>query len=187
MNEPAEVIDYKGLKILIYQDENPVDPREWDNFGTMIAFHPRYDIGDKHDLTKESLLKLVKQTEVVSLPLYLLDHSGLRISTGKFVSDSAGWDTSLIGFIYATKERILDEFDGDVERAQATLQAEVELYDDYLTGNVYGYTVMDGDHMVDSIWGYYGDPKDSGLIDEAKSAIDDYLTKKQKYEEITNA
>ena len=35
--------------IEVHQDESPESPRSWDNLGTMICFHRRYDLGDKHD------------------------------------------------------------------------------------------------------------------------------------------
>jgi hypothetical protein len=38
------------------------------------------------------------------------------------------------------------------------LIGEVKTYDDYLTGNVYGYKVIDEQgNEEDSCWGYYGE------------------------------
>ena len=31
----------------IFVDEDPTSPREWDNLGTIIAYHPDYILGDK--------------------------------------------------------------------------------------------------------------------------------------------
>ena len=45
-----EKVDYKGYIIEIEQDENPESPREWDNLTTMICFHKKYNLGDKHDI-----------------------------------------------------------------------------------------------------------------------------------------
>ena len=41
-----EQIDYKRLKINIYADDNPENPREWDNVGTIVCWHNRYNLGD---------------------------------------------------------------------------------------------------------------------------------------------
>ena len=36
--------------LFIHPDENPLNPRkDWDNFGKMICWHRRYDLGDDHD------------------------------------------------------------------------------------------------------------------------------------------
>ena len=37
-----------GLTLRVIPDEYADSPREWDNLGTMICFHGRYDLGDKH-------------------------------------------------------------------------------------------------------------------------------------------
>jgi hypothetical protein len=60
------------------------------------------------------------------------------------------------------------------------------VYDDYLTGNVYGYRITDADgEDKDSCYGYYGSPEESGCIDEAKSTIDWYVKKDQEeYEKL---
>ena len=46
-------IEYRlsnGTVLRVYPDENVFEsPREWDNFGTMICFHKKYNLGDKHD------------------------------------------------------------------------------------------------------------------------------------------
>ena len=47
-------IKYKGYTIRIEQDKHPVHPRrDCDPYGTMVCFHRRYDLGDKHDYRHE--------------------------------------------------------------------------------------------------------------------------------------
>lgn len=96
----------------------------------------------------------VVETDGVVLPLYLYDHSGITISTGRF---SCPWDSGQVGFIYMTKAEIDEHFDGDAEKAKACLQSEVEEYDQYLTGDVYGCVIEDdnGDN-IESCWGFFG-------------------------------
>ena len=44
----------KGYTVkYLVNDTYGESPREWDNFGTMICFHNRYDLGDKTDLTSD--------------------------------------------------------------------------------------------------------------------------------------
>lgn len=35
-------------KLIVEREDYPDNPRSWDNIGTMVCFHPRYDLGDKH-------------------------------------------------------------------------------------------------------------------------------------------
>ena len=46
MRLDSEDISYKGYIIKIFQDEMAENPREWDNLGTMVCFHPDYNLGD---------------------------------------------------------------------------------------------------------------------------------------------
>lgn len=40
--------DYKGFHIIIEQDTDEKEsPREWENLGTMVCWHRRYDLGDE--------------------------------------------------------------------------------------------------------------------------------------------
>ncbi len=71
------------------------------------------------------------------LPLYLYDHSGITMNTTGF---SCNWDSGQVGYIYITKEEY-EKYWGNFfsqEKACKFLRAEVEEYDQYLTGEVYG-------------------------------------------------
>ena len=51
MHEPIETIACaNGNTIKVFVDEDPQSPREWDNAGTMVCFHRRYNLGDINDL-----------------------------------------------------------------------------------------------------------------------------------------
>ncbi|MEW6770135.1 MAG: hypothetical protein AB1330_01900 [Bacillota bacterium] len=42
----------KGDVVLrVYVDDFPEDPRSWDNLGTMVCWHKRYRLGDKHNFS----------------------------------------------------------------------------------------------------------------------------------------
>lgn len=195
-----ETIDYKGCKINIYQDENPLDPRENDNLGKMLCFHKRYSLGDKTDLKseqfsswreiKEYLIKTEKA--VVVLPLFLLDHSGITMRVARDFSDCdpGSWDSGQVGFIYATKDDILKEYSCKKitvtikKKVIKLLYAEIETYDDYLTGNVYGYVTEDEDEkQIESCFGYFGDYRKNGIIDDARFVIDKYVEEETKKKE----
>lgn len=178
MSEPIETIEYKGFTIKIHLDDDPGNPRtEWDNFGKMVCWHRRYNLGDKHDFSDpEHFQEFVNEQKgkIVILPLYLYDHSGITMNTKGF---HCRWDSGQVGWIYATYEDIKKEYSvkkvtqKTLEEVKKLLTSEVETYDQYLTGQVYGYVIEDkeGEHL-DSCWGFY-DGTDY-CIKEAKLSAD---------------
>ena len=201
---------YKECTIKICQDEDPMSPREWENLGTMICYHDRYNLGDVqrrggyddfieyingefnilepeyYDLEESEVKRVEKWMDrnLIILPLYLYDHSGITMRTAQF---SCPWDSGQVGFIYVSLEKIRKEYKVKRvsktlrERVEGYLRGEVETYDQYLTGDVYGYDIVDetGEEEVDvgSCWGFYG--RDY-CISEAKSQVDWY-DKNEKY------
>ena len=193
--------DGRKLRLVIEQDEFSDDPRSWDNIGTMLCCHRDYRLGDCNN-NKETELQLAEicrkygksdeeidemtfaeevqfildQDDVCGLPLWLYDHSGISISTGSVCS----WDSSFVGLIFVEKDFYLaqmclkDEVDWKA-KAKQTLEGEVKIYNDFLEGNVYQWTLyeptvvirqsMDGKElsceideegeMVDSMSGFY--------------------------------
>jgi hypothetical protein len=111
---------------------------------------------------------MTKGKDIISLPLYLYDHSGITMNTTGF---SCRWDSGCVGFIYVTKEQVRKEYNVKritkdiVDKVTKVLQGEVKTYDQYLTGDVYGYRISkvevcdkgcEHKEEVDSCWGYYG-------------------------------
>ena len=211
----AHVETYKNHEINIEYDENPSNPRtEWDNFGKMVCWHPRYNLGDEQpavdirewlvrevlshpypnlseddngdyswevkveDASLNWLLTEFAKKNIVRI-LHLYDHSGLSISTHSFVgrAQHAEWDSACVGIIYVSKDDARKEFwwknitHARILKIEALLDSEVSVYDSYLRGDVYGYTI-EGDLTSDSCWGYYGDDGEDESLKEAKSIID---------------
>lgn len=151
----------------IEQDDNPENPRKaLDNAGVMACWHNRYDLGDDKKNwecpdSPEDFIEWAEANKVVYLPLYLYDHSGITMRTSSF---SCQWDSGQVGYIYLTRQTILKEWGYKVltkqriEKLEKYLRAEVETYDQYLTGDVYGYIITDDDtgEELDSCYGFYG-------------------------------
>jgi hypothetical protein len=184
----------KNAVLKIYHDENCPDPREWDNLGTMVCFHQRYRLGDRHDyrgpedfwyalaeeivgdtsrverMTPEQREKVVRENAII-LPLYLYDHSGLAMNTTGF---SCPWDSGQVGWIYVLKEKVRKEYGVKRitkkvrDRVISVLKAEVEVYDRWLRGDTYGYALEDTEgNMIDSCWGFFGTAwQENGMADE---------------------
>ena len=178
MENIIEQENCKGCEIKIVYDTDPINPvEEYDSFGKMICFHKRYILGHKHGHSIESFQAFLKANEkdIVVLPLYLYDHSGITISTTPF---NCQWDSGQVGFIYATKEQILKEYGVKRitskirEKVEKLLITEVDTYDKYLTGEVYGFVIEKNGEIEDSCYGFYDTPEN--LIKECKSIIDTY-------------
>lgn len=181
-NIHVATIKYRGFDIHVFQDKISEDPRDWmDHLGNMICFHRRYNIGDKHDFNSpDDIDDFFEENPHVKLPIYMLEHSGISISTSPF---GCPWDSGHIGWIYATIEEIEDvglsniNIPENKEKVIEILKTEIKEYDMYLRGQVYGYSIPPD---IDSCWGFYGLPEDSGLIEEAQFAIDHYIEEYSK-------
>lgn len=207
----------KGAYLLTVQPDDffPNPRREDENFGTMICFHRRYQLGDEHDysnsddLIKDLYIKaagggdrgeqkyedltekydvwplssqriqelnqaLMSQIEkmYVVLPVYLLDHSGLAMSTTDF---NDRWDSGQVGIIFVSNEKIKEKYEVDfiepVLRLQVEdrLKEEVAEYDAYLRGECYCFEVYEDGELVHSCGGF------TGAFDKAVKDMIKYL------------
>lgn len=157
----------KKVRLEIYQDIYPADPREEDNLGKMICWHSRYKLGDSHEFTQPSdFKKNVTEEDNLILPLFLYDHSGISMSTVQTYPYDDQWDAGQVGWIYVSKAKAKEE-DLTEDQAYALLKIEVARYNDFLTGNVWSFSLvrtMDG-KVLDSCSGFYGDIQESGMGD----------------------
>jgi hypothetical protein len=173
----VEEFEHLGIKIGLYYDDSGVgDPTDGDNLMKIAHWHRRYDLGERvpDDLDGIEGVRrwLKKQGAINILPLYIYDHSGITIwvegNEPMINSAHRGWDSGQVGFVYTTKEQ-MDLLGTPRKAVDRVLRAEVEDYDSYLRGEVYGYRVFDDDgDEVDSCWGFLGD---EGLKDARQEAI----------------
>jgi len=168
-----ETLKNGNTTLEIHSDDNPDSPRSWDNLGTMLCKYGRYDLGDKHSYELKYLRQIEanKEGKYIVLPLYLYDHSGITMRTTPF---SCPWDSGQVGVIFVEKNKVREEYGWKVitakrkEKILERLKGEVETYDQYLRGEVYGFRKLVDGEEVDSCWGFYGsDHRDSGLFENA--------------------
>jgi hypothetical protein len=131
----------------MYQIQNP---REYDNLGSMVCYHRRYDLGDKDPYlpghykpnTRDfsgwgEMRKYLEKVHDLAtcLPVYMYEHRAVAVSTKPF---SCRWDSGQIGFIFVSKEKLRKEYGVKritaslVAKAVRILEAEVQEYNQYL-------------------------------------------------------
>jgi len=82
------------------------------------------------------------------------------------------WDVSQLGAVFVSKKEFKRR-----DKARKMALGLVDTWNDYLSGNVYGYTVEDqAGNDFDSCWGFYGDyDTKGGCLDEARGVADHYI------------
>lgn len=204
--------------VSINRDTDSENPRHtFDNFGTLYTWHPRYSFGCAGDISNgkphkfadflafdvlhvdlnlsEDEAKAIIKENICMVPIYIYDHSGISIQTTPF---SCPWDSGQVGWIYATKENCKEEGIA-FEDAGEVLKSEIEELNQFLTGDVWGYTIYSqdveddcddfvfiegvSDYLIpiESCWGYYGYEY---CKNEALRLVNGFIKNKQ---EIANA
>ena len=109
-------------------------PREDFNMTKMVCFHKRYQLGDEHEFNfneyggfkdiKAAIERSIggKGEIAVMEPLYMMDHSGLSLSTSDFHDR---FDSGQIGWIYIDKKTARAIYD----RRYITHNVKERLYD----------------------------------------------------------
>ena len=184
------------VQVIADEDASMCDPRDNDNLSRIYGDHRHYVIGDgkppedeQRALDRGGITLLYRWLRrykgvVAFTKLGMLDHSGITFypvplgASGTHVMDYGGWDSGTVGYAYVDKAG-LDLMGTDPADAERVMLSEIEEYDDWAKGNVWGYTVTkpcpdpghehDTDEQVarcphsetlDSCWGYIGDPED---------------------------
>ena len=187
-----ETVDYKGYAINIYYDNDAESPRSWDNLGTIYSNHRDYNpddhsieelLNDDGRLDEDELSKYF-----IWLPVYAYIHSGITVSTGHGYPYNDRWDSGLFGIIAVSKERVKKEYGWKIitqkrrEQIEKYLDGEIEILDQWYTGDVYGYVIEIGEDSedevelpeikFDSCWGFFGEEGVDEMVIEAKANID---------------
>lgn len=184
-----------GRRLEIEVDQDPMNPREWDNLGSMVCVSNCYHVGDRHSYPKSydgywsDLLRAIDGTEgplIDCLPLF----AGRSYSSP--LSTSGG---TQVGFMFVPLVRAVNNFLGSpmtdemLMRVRRCLMAELEEYNQYLTGDVYGFMLYGptcdkcgNDEVIeDSCWGFFGtDWAENGLFDHLSQEDREFLLRKNK-------
>jgi hypothetical protein len=77
--------------------------------------------------------------------IYMYDHGCITINCDGF---ACPWDSGQVGYIYVSRQKLKDEYGVKrissvmLERAEKALRREVNVMDQYITGDVYGFQVI---------------------------------------------
>lgn len=160
--------DHHGVpvRIILDEDPSPSSPRDWSNLSIIAAWHRRSNLGDEgfnlrmdeFESAKEVGEYLVREHGAKHLtPLYLYEHSGQTIRASKGGNPFGDpWDSGQVGFVFTTDERIA-EIGTPEDRIEECLLQEVQTYDAFLRGDVYGFIVAEDSDEEESCWGFVGE------------------------------
>lgn len=175
MNSVKEVIKYRGREISMCYDTDPECPNDWGNdYAFLVSYNRREfcTIPDGWENRHDALCECDGfYRGYYVFPVSIYSHSGVALCMG----NRGGWDFSN-GWAFALVKR--DKGSWTREAACKVALSVIEEWNDYLSGNVYGY--ISGD---DSCWGYYGDEGYKCAIEDAKACID-YAIKCEQVEFI---
>ena len=187
MIDPYETLEHNGFTINIHQDTDPTSPSDWENDALfLVGFNDRHftvhnksmDItcaadveaymtwdgeipeepihatdcerceakADEREAYEEWKSSHIPGYEVFPLQAYI--HGGVALSLGAF---SCPWDSGQVGYVLI---KLSDVGEG---KARECAERLVETWNQYLSGDVWGFSITDSDgEEVESCWGIYG-------------------------------
>ena len=188
MSYEIDRIEYKGHTIVIKSDPDPQNPRtEWENFTEIHCCSSRYYLGEHNHKSWDECREAIaehKRNGAMVFDVYAYIHSGTVLSLGSFHGRVPAYhdtfDSGKCGFIVVPKKGIMENWgkknwtEALRKKAYEVAEQDIETFNEYLSGDVYGYTIDEDGH---SCWGYYGGKQYA--IDDAKGEID-WIVKEAK-------
>jgi hypothetical protein len=115
-------------------------------------------------------------------------HSGVALGSVYLIDgpekQSYGWDSGFAGYIFASKEKIRNEFgikhitNKVIKAVQEHFQNEIKCYNQDIEGEIYCYSVFNSDgDVIDSCSGFY---KENEALESANEHIDFILKERLK-------
>jgi len=177
---------------IVYDDVTGSPGELWDNVATLNCFHGRSDIGDRHDHRHDDFdgwddfgRHLEEGHGAVHLrPVMLTAHGAMRLYLG--TERRCQFDSGRVGWMYATRERYAEaygeewaDFPEQRERLEKAYKVELENWDSYMNGWVYGYVIEKLDASngewdeEESCHGHYGEFTE----EEALAFLNEYIGK----------
>jgi len=190
----VETITYKGFEIKVEREHYPEDPRYFYDYAGRIATYNDSHVGFNECELIGATAKNGYLSWSSELKWYIFNvkmHAILPLYESNGIYSTESVQGNQIGFIYMPKDRFKERYfnqdcipdiykkdNPDITIRQVCeiiLKGEVETFNDYKNGEVYGWTI-EFPEETESCWGYYGeDHEKSGVIESAMNSIDCYL------------
>lgn len=170
---------YKGHKIRIYQDPDPMSPDDWGDDNLLLVHYHRQFLVTRDQIITEDDAREFYQGETIEqssrywiFPVAAYIHGAVALSVGQggHFPDQR-WDVSHVGLVLAAREEWPEE-----DKARAAAEAHIEEWNLHLSGQVYGFVIKRKGEEIASCWGFAG-PLDSeySALTEARAEIDGIL------------
>ena len=176
MEERSVVGESHGYTATVDQDVYSESPDEWRNDDVFLVSED-----DRHlwvpvdgfpvqEIAEKAVDGCWKSYRV--FPVFAYIHSGIALSLGRGTYPfTCPWDTSCVGFVVvrpgAWNEGVTDE------KLEAAAQATVDEWNQYLAGDVWGYSITDpAGETIDSCGGFYGHEY---AVEEAMGSLTAYI------------
>ena len=160
-----------SFRIVLDDMECVESPLDNDESVAFFVFHHRYRNPSEslaRDPDELAIWEADNADAWESFPLYMYDHSGtIYRATRGGNPFSCPWDSGRVGSIALKRA----DFGADADLFKIA-ESICDTYTSWANGEIYGFEIvnLDGD-TVESCWGFIGNPDESGVIDEARSAM----------------
>ena len=195
MNYPIyKTKNHRGLTIEILFDTEPVSPKEdFDLLGTIYSNRSNYNLmGHNLDelFCENDEGDKMLDTDYIFLPIYSHEHGGIILSTERNGQYCDTFDSGIFGLIATPKWKVQREYgelsNETVKQCKDELSREIELWNDYLQGNIFAYKVKNSEgEIIDSCSGFYDGAEVA--MQEAEDVADFIADKRDKIESIIDS
>lgn len=109
------------------------------------------DLNEHISLIKRDIKRSMSEEVIAIFPVYRYEHSGLSFHLGT----SSGWDISNCGF-YIVTDKTAQDYEPEIDDYEPIIKKEIDMYNKYVNGEVYRFTLYDEDgNEEDSCGGFY--------------------------------
>ena len=159
MEKPEKTFKVGKYTVKIYQDTDASSPDEWGNTDLFLTgYHSREFWVNRKNFEQEQIETHLEEGEGLYrgyhvIPLYAYIHSGVALSVScNSYPFNDRWDSGQVGYVFADSKQWTS-----IEDAYKAAESLVSEWNQYLSGDVYGYVIEDSEgNEIQSCWGYYG-------------------------------
>lgn len=151
------------MEYRIVPDMDPMSPREWDNVSVLALFHGRYNMANEWGYNHNNYEGWADMRAAIEadgginiIPVFMYEHGSVILRASENNPFTCNWDSGMVGFVFTSQER-MDYTGAPADRIDAILRAEVDEYSAYVSGDMWGYELLDErGEVIDSCYGYFG-------------------------------